>query len=82
MPRETGVVNLRMLFLPHGSLELRQGRFLAQGKSTVLIDDQGWIWAPGKVQYIIPDDEPMAAAARRLGFGTHTPLSVNLDAER
>jgi hypothetical protein len=67
-----------MRFLPEGSLELRLGRFLDQGKATVLVDDQGWVWAPGKVRFVVPDDELMAQKARNLGFETHTPLSVHL----
>ena len=67
-----------MRFLPEGSLELRHGRFLDQGPATVLVDDQGWVWAPVKVRFVVPDDEPMAQKARSLGFAIHTPLSVNL----
>jgi len=67
-----------MRFLPEGSLELRLGRFLDQGKATVLVDDQGWVWAPSKVKFVVPDDELMAQKARSLGFAIHTPLSVHL----
>ncbi|HJW31735.1 MAG TPA: hypothetical protein VJ505_00080 [Holophagaceae bacterium] len=67
-----------MRFLPEGSLELRLGRFLDQGKATVLVDDQGWVWAPAKVKFVVPDDESMAHKARALGFAIHTPLSVHL----
>ncbi len=67
-----------MRFLPEGSLELRLGRFLDQGKATVLVDDQGWVWAPAKVKFVVPDDELMAHKARSLGFAIHTPLSVHL----
>ncbi len=67
-----------MRFLPEGSLELRHGRFLDQGPATVLVDDQGWVWALAKVRFVVPDDEAMSRKARSLGFGIHTPLSVNL----
>jgi len=67
-----------MRFLPHGSLELRHGRFLDQGPATVLVDEQGWIWAPGKVRFVVPDDEAMSHKARSLGYAIHTPLSVEL----
>lgn len=65
-----------MHFIPHGTTDPRPG-WISQGR--VLVDQAGLEWAPAAVACVIPDEEPQRALLARLGYATHSPLTVNLD---
>ena len=67
-----------MLFKPQFNQSLLQGKLATIEGRSVVVGLDGTVFAAGDVAFVVPDDEPQAAAVRVAGYQTHTPMSMHL----
>ncbi len=65
-----------MHFIPRDSAEPRRG-WISGGR--IVVDEAGAEWPPERVACVIPDEEPQRGLLERLGYRSHSPLTVNLE---
>jgi len=67
-----------MLFKPHHSLFLLQGKLATHAGRPVVVDLDGASYGIDEIAFAIPDDEPQSAELQTAGFQVHTPMSMHL----